>query len=177
MPITLPPPPARKLTPSEAAGIAKRGRKLLRRGLLTHRQYVLLDTLLWSCRHPKTGAIVVSYTKLTSLCHQARETIAAGLRTLEGLGILERIKRRVRQTWANGGVSSRQATNAYTLCPVSDTEFGGTMVPIGQEILTYVQQEAPEAVTAARDALDRIATHRQAERAAVWLGKRQATTA
>lgn len=139
MTITLPPPPVRKLTADEATSISKRGRKLLRRGLLTHREYVLLDTLLWSCRAP-TGAIVVSYTRLTSLCCMARETIARGLRTLEGLGLLSRVKRRTRQLWRNGGVSSRQATTAYRLHPAPVTEFGAATVPCGQEILyTFVQ--------------------------------------
>ncbi len=52
--------PCRRLTLSEAAAIAKRGRKLLRRGELTHRELCLLDCLLWSCRRPDTGAIVAS---------------------------------------------------------------------------------------------------------------------
>ena len=57
---TLPPPPAIKLTPAEAAAIAKRGRKLMRAGRITHCQWAVLDCLLWSCRSPATGAIVVS---------------------------------------------------------------------------------------------------------------------
>ena len=47
---TLPPPPAIKLTPAEAAAIAKRGRKLMRAGRITHCQWAVLDCLLWSCR-------------------------------------------------------------------------------------------------------------------------------
>ena len=98
----LPPPPACKLTPSEAAAVAKRGRKLLRAGRITHRQLALLDCLLWSCRNPITGAIVVSYSALQRLCHVARSTIAEALHVLERLGVLTRIKRRVRLAWLPG---------------------------------------------------------------------------
>jgi hypothetical protein len=45
----------------------------------------------------------------------ARATIAAGLRRLEDLGLLGRIKRHVRALWVNGGQTSRQATSAYVL--------------------------------------------------------------
>jgi hypothetical protein len=179
--IVLPPPPTRKLTPAEAAAVAKRGRKLLRRGAITHRTLVLLDCLLWSCRNPATGAIVVSYTKLASLAHQARETVAGGLRSLEALRVLSRIKRRVRATWANGGVSSRQATSAYVLHPpAANTEFGPATVPTGLEFSFSVQPTGK--TLAAQAELAQRAARRQAARDAAWTaagpgGKRNAAMA
>lgn len=149
MSIVPPPAPAGRLSPSEAGAIAKRGRKLLRRGLLTHRQHVLLDCLLWSCRCPRTGAIVVSYTALQRLAHMARETVAEGLRRLEGVGLLSRIKRRVRLSWANGGQASRQATNAYVLHPpTADTEFAPPTVIQRIEILQLELAASRTAMTA-----------------------------
>ena len=149
---TLPPPPARRLTPAEAATIAKRGRKLLRAGRITHRQFTLLDCLLWSCRNPATGAIVASYTALQRLARMARGTIAEALDVLERLRVLTRIKRRVRRAWHQGGAASRQATSCYVL----HTESNGW--PVSQndrtEIL-YVEQSASWVVTAAQTALAR----------------------
>ena len=57
-----------RLTLAEAITIAKRGRRLLRAGRITAKTYVVLDCLLWSCRNPVTGTIVVSYTALQKLC-------------------------------------------------------------------------------------------------------------
>ena len=79
MPIVLPPPPVRRLSPAEAGAIAWRARKLLRRGDLTHRELALLDCLLWSCRNPATGALVVSYSALQRLARISRGTIAGGI--------------------------------------------------------------------------------------------------
>lgn len=111
-----------RLSPAEAGAVAKRGRKLLRAGKITHHQLALLDCLLWSCRSPSSGAIVVSYSGLQRLARMGRATVAAGLARLEGLGVLSRFKRRVRVVWG-GGTASRQATSAYVLHPAAGTEF------------------------------------------------------
>ena len=96
---TLPPPPAVKLTPAEAAAIAKRGRKLMRAGRITHCQWAVLDCLLWSCRSPATGAIVVSFLGLQRLAKVSRATVSSAIQALEQLRVLHRIKRRVRCLW------------------------------------------------------------------------------
>jgi hypothetical protein len=128
--------PGQRLSPAQAGAIAKRARRLLRRGLLTHRQLALLDCLLWSCRRPDTGAIVVSYSALQRLARVARATVAAGLRRLEELGLLSRVRRRVRVLWANGGQQSRQGTSAYMLhAPDPHSEFSARTVIQGQETL------------------------------------------
>ena len=154
--------PGHRLSPTQAGAIAKRARKLLRRGLITHRQLALLDCLLWSCRRPDTGAIVVSYSALQRLAHIARATVAAGLRRLEELGLLSRIKRRVRMLWAHGGQQSRQAASAYVLhAPAGDCEFSAQTVIGEQEILIREHQDnaalksAQEALTRRREAFTR----------------------
>jgi len=75
-----------KLTPAAAAAIAKRGPKLLRVCKLTHRDLAILDCLLWSCRDPVTGAIVVSYTALCRLANASREAVAGAVRRLQATG-------------------------------------------------------------------------------------------
>jgi hypothetical protein len=151
-------PPVR-LSPAQAGAIAKRCRRLLRRGRLTHRQFALLDTLLWSCRRPGSGVAVASYSALQKLVRIARETLAEGLRQLEALGLLSKVKRRVRVAWHNGGQQSRQATNAYVLHAPDDpwaghSEFAGRTVPREIEI-THRVEPTPAAVAAAQEALAR----------------------
>jgi hypothetical protein len=168
VPIILPPPPARRLTPAECGAIAKRGRKLLRRGLLTHRQLVLLDALVWSCRSPATGALVVSYSVLQRLTHMARETVARGLHRLEELGLLSRIKRRIRESWHNGGTRTRQAMNAYLLHPPADhSESSGATVDPQLEIL-YVQMPTSAAQKSAQEALRRVRNAAEKRLLALW---------
>jgi DNA-binding transcriptional MocR family regulator len=169
VPIILPPPPARRLTPAECGAVAKRGRKLLRRGLLTHRQLVLLDALLWSCRSPTTGALVVSYSVLQRLTHMARETVARAVQRLEELGLLSRIKRRIRESWHNGGTRTRQATNAYLLHPppADHSESSGATVDRQLEIL-YVQVPTSAAQKSAREALRRMRKAAEKRLLALW---------
>jgi len=144
-----------RLSPTQAGALARRARRLLRRGLLTHRQLALLDCLLWSCRRPDTGAVVVSYTRLQRLARVARATVAAGLRRLEELGLLSRVKRRVRVLWANGGQRSRQAASAYVLhVPDAHSEFSARTVIQGQETL-IIEGHDGAAVRMAREALAR----------------------
>jgi hypothetical protein len=104
-----------RLTIKDAVAIARRGKKLLRQGKITAKTYVVLDCLLWSCRDPHSGTIRVSYTALMRLCHAARDTIARALATLQRLGVLSRIKSRVRIAWLSGVTASRQAVNRYVL--------------------------------------------------------------
>lgn len=164
----LPPPPAHRLTPAEAAAVAKRGRKLLRAGRITHRDYTILDCLLWSCRRPDTGAIVVSYTALSDLAHVSRKVAVAAVARLQALGLLTRIKRRIRLAWHQGGLQSRQAANAYVLHPpAGHSEFpGGTVDQSDREILRVL--EAPAGLV--RQAQDALAAVRRGMEARL-LGK------
>jgi len=148
MPV-LPPPPARRLTTAEAIAIAKRARKLLRKGLLTPHQAVILDCLLWACRSPATGAIIVSYTALQRLCHCARGTVAAALDALQREGLLSRVKRRMRCAWHQGGTTTRQATSCYMLHPPPHTESNRWTVSLksDSEIL-YVQRPTGDLIAA-----------------------------
>jgi hypothetical protein len=147
-----------KLSLSDAIQLAKRGRKLLRAGRITHRQYIVLDCLLWCCRNPVTGAIVVSYTALQRLCHVSRETIAGAVKLLGRLGVLTKIKRRVRLLWHHGGTASRQLTNSYVLHPGTNTEFGGATVIQ----LSIEKKAAFEGVRAASAGPDLLLMRRQA---------------
>ena len=143
MPIVYPPIPGPRLTPADAGAIAKRARKLLRKGRLSAKQYVLLDCLLWSCRKNGAAAATVSYSALQKLAHMARDTIATGLRKLADMGLLQAIKRRVRVAWG-GSTASRQGTSTYVLIAPT-TESTSPTVPIDLQILVPLSGEAAAA--------------------------------
>lgn len=142
---------AYSLSGPQAGQIATRARQLLRRGAITAHQYALLDTVLWAARRPGSATLIASLKVLARLAGQARSTVAEGIRRLEELGLVQRIRRRVRVAWIGGGQASRQVANAYRLI-VPDTESAAR--PAREQALIISIVEAPsEAVRAAREAL------------------------
>jgi hypothetical protein len=160
----MPPPLPRPVTGSpyssaDAAAITRRSRKLLRAGRLTHCQAVLLDTLLWCCRPHGQAAACASYDVLGRLAHLARATIAEGLRVLERLGLIQRVKRRVLVLWHNGGRAWRQLPSEYLFPPARDCEFSSWPDSKTQD-LTYVSR--PVGVTAEAAAALAVVRERRA---------------
>jgi DNA-binding Lrp family transcriptional regulator len=146
------------LSGSQAGAIATRGRQLLRRRLITPHQYALLDTILWGARRPGTATLIASLKVLARLAGQARSTVAEGVRRLEELGLLQRIRRRVRTAWIGGGQASRQVANLYRLLPI---DTGSAALPGREQTLLISMVEAPiGAVRAAQEALKRMAQRR-----------------
>ena len=147
------------LSGPQAGQIAARGRLLLRRRLLTPYQYALLDTVLWAARKPGSATMAASLKVLARLAGQGRSTVAEGISALERLGLLQRIRRRVRVAWIGGGEASRQLANAYRLL-VPDTESAAR--PAREQPLLISMAEPPiDAVRAAQDAL--VATRKKME--------------
>jgi hypothetical protein len=93
---------------------------------------------------------------LERLAHMARATIAEGLRVLEHLGLIRRVKRRVLVVWHNGGRAWRQLPSEYHFTKPADYEFTGRTDSETQDI-TYVSRpagvvsEAVAALTAVRE--------------------------
>jgi hypothetical protein len=157
----------------DAIALAKRGRKLLRQGRITHRQLTILDCLLWCCRD-RTGRITVSYSALCRLCHVARDTVAGALTALQRLGLLSRIKRRVRIAWHQGGSASRQAVSSYVLHDRTQhdhTESAGqTVIENDRTQITPTPYQAAQA----QRALKAIGRRRGAVLTAMWQARGQA---
>lgn len=80
------------LSAAQAGTIAGRARKLLAAGRITHRQYALLDCLLWSCRAPGRAMMRTTYDHLQRLTRMARATLAVGLGVLRTLGLIQRTR-------------------------------------------------------------------------------------
>ena len=148
------------LSGSQAGAIAMRGRQLLRRRMITSCQYALLDTVLWAARKPGSATLIASLATLARLAGQARSTVAEGVAALERLGLLQRVRRRVRVAWIGAGQASRQVANLYRLMP-PDTGSDGRSASKQSLILSMV--EAPIAtVRAAQEALREVARRRAA---------------
>jgi hypothetical protein len=90
-------------------------------GLITPHQYSLLDTVLWAARKPGSATLIASLKVLARLAGQGRSTVAKSIAALERLGLLQRIRRRIRVAWLGAGQASRQVANLYRLMP-PDTE-------------------------------------------------------
>lgn len=160
------------LSATDAGMVASRARKLLAKGMLTHRQYALLDCLLWNCRAPGKATTRVSYSILQERAHQARSTVAAGLEVLLKLGLIQRTRNRILITGQNGGRVWKQLTNVYRLIMRSEREFDGRTDSKTPEVTSLGSTVLNKAVEEAQQALRRIADHRAAQRAADWQRKR-----
>lgn len=164
--IQLPPPPSQKLTSAQVGAVMKRARKLGRQDVLTPYDHRLLDALLFQCRSPSTGAVVVSYSALQRITGMARATIAKGIARLTSCGLLGKIKRRLRVAWHQGGSASLQATNAYRFNPpAADTEFAPQTVDQKLEFSFSCQSISIE-VQEARASLAAVRAQRHAQREA-----------
>lgn len=160
------------LSATDAGMVASRARKLLTKGRITHRQYALLDCLLWSCRTPGKATARVSYSILQERAHQARSTIAAGITMLLNLGLIQRTRHRILITGQNGGRVWKQLTNVYRLIVHSEREFDGRTDSKNPDITSLGSTVLSKAVEEAQQALKQIADRRAAQRAADWQRKR-----
>jgi hypothetical protein len=133
------------LSPTQAADIARRGRRLLQDGSLTHHQFCLLETLLWRSRRHGQDAACASYSALQRLTHMARDTVWTGLARLEQLGLIRKVRRRVRVGWA-----TRTATSIYVFAGGISRHYGAKFPLLASEsgdrtpLREIPKKEAPE---------------------------------
>ncbi len=145
----------------------KRARKLGRRGDLTPYDHRLLDALLFQCGSAFSGARVASYSALARITGMARATIAKGIARLVNYGLLQKIKRRLRVAWHQGGTASLQAPNAYAFNVPSQADTESAPQPVIQTLeISFVSQHVSETALAARQHLAEIANRRKRQREA-----------
>ena len=157
------------LSAAEAGLLAHRGRKLLRLGRVTHHQLALLDALLWSCRRAGKATVRVSYSQIQAAAHLARSTVAAGLRALEALGLLQRQRHRLLVVGQNGGRVWKQLPSTYRLLECADSrEFAARTDSQSPDIILLGSTTMNRAVEDAQRALKALAETRAAKQAAEW---------
>lgn len=139
------------LSPSQAGQLAARGRILLRRRQITAHQAALLDAMLWSARRPGSAILTASLKVLAKLAGQGRSTVAEGIKRLAELGLISKIRRRVRVVWG-GSIASRQIANAYVL-RAEDTESGNRITDIKPQTIISVLANPDPTQRAAQEAL------------------------
>ena len=145
------------LSAAQAGQLATRVRLLRRQRRLTAHQAALADVLLWSARKPGSGLLTASLGTLARLAGQGRRTAVRAIARLVELGLVRRIRRRVRVAWG-GSVASRQIANTYILV-AADT---GCQRGTGREEPSVISiAETPiAAVKAAQEALREVARRR-----------------
>ena len=140
------------LSGPEAGAIAARGRLLLRRRVITHAQHSLLVAFLFGAgRRPGSAGLVASLAALARMSGQARSTAIEGVARLEALGLLQRVRRRVRVAW-EGSIASRVVANAYRLV-APDTETDRWSAREEPLVISAVIEAPSAMVRAAQDAL------------------------
>jgi DNA-binding Lrp family transcriptional regulator len=134
------------LSAAQAGRIAAHGRRLVRQGAITHREHSLLEVLLWQCRGHGSAIARASYTRLSDLARVSRDTLARGLRKLEGLGVIRKTKTWLRVPWMLG-FARRQGINVYEMIEPPVTESGIQTVNQAPKILLTLEinKEALEA--------------------------------
>lgn len=147
------------LSPSQAGLLAARGRVLLRQHQITTHQAALLDAMLWSARRPGSAMLTASLKVLARLAGQGRSTVAEGIKRLAELGLISKIRRRVRVAWG-GSIASRQIANAYVL-RAEDTESGKQTAKIKPQVIISILSNPGPTQRAAQEAL--AARRRQIE--------------
>jgi hypothetical protein len=120
------------LSPAQAGQIATRARRLRHEGRLTQHEYGLVDAMLWQARKPGSAILTASLRVLALLCGQGRSTVAQGVRRLEELGLIQRIRRRVRVAWG-GSIASRVIANGYRLIAPTTESSGRTALTASRE--------------------------------------------
>jgi hypothetical protein len=120
------------MSPTQAAYIAKKARKAVRAGLLTHHQFAVLETLLWDARPRGSDRVNAAYSFLQKLANVCRQTVSDAIRALEQLGLVRKIKHKTLRLWANGGRQWQQRPNEYVFCCEStgQTEYPKEVIQI-----------------------------------------------
>jgi hypothetical protein len=155
----MPPPPylpPGSLSPQGASDIARRARKLLRRGELSAHSFAVLDALLWTGRAPGQDRVTAAYSRIQRLAHCCRATAVKAVKALVRLGLIRKQKNRDLMLWCNGGRQWRQQPNKYQFrCEsTGQSEY--------QEEITTIRNIEPSATEAraAQAALAAIACDR-----------------
>lgn len=114
------------MTPSQAGDLMRCCRAAVARGVIAAEVTAVLDYLLFLARKPGQDRCQASLSTMQRNLHLRRQKLIDAIRRLEQLGVLRKVKTRVRVAW-QGLFASRQGTNIYVFTkPVAAaTEFRG----------------------------------------------------
>jgi hypothetical protein len=144
------------MSPTQAAYISKRARDAVRAGLLTAKQFIVLETLLWDIRDRGSDSATATYGWLQRLTNACRQTIADAIAAFERLGLVRRIKHKTLVLWNNGGRQWKQRPSEYVFCCEStqQTEYPKQVIRI------FILQPTTIEAKVAREGLASIAAAR-----------------
>lgn len=103
------------MLPAQAQRTAAHGRRLLTFKTITPTDYAVLDAMLWRLRRPGRWELAAPYKTIARLAGVCRDTAIASVRKLIEVGLVQKIKRRIRVAWGRNraNIASRQAANTY----------------------------------------------------------------
>lgn len=129
------------MSPKIAQRTAQHARRLLTAKLITPHDYAVLDTLLWRVRRHGRADLTATYKTLARLASVSRDTAIGSVGKLVDLGVIQKIKRRVKVRWGRGRecLASRQIDNGYVFLP-PPTESAPPATDKGEE---RINRESP----------------------------------
>lgn len=112
---------SKNLSKQEAGRITRYGAGLVRLGLLTSDDFLILHTMLWVLRKPGEAEMDPSYADIQRLTRKCRNTIAQALERFEGVGLMCRKARWLMIEWGRRkpdgrgreNLRARRTTNLY----------------------------------------------------------------
>ena len=145
------------MSPSQAAHISKRARNATCAGLLTAKQFIVLEALLWDIRCRGSDRVSTTYDWLQKRAHACRQSVADAITAFERLGLLRRIKHKTLVLWANGGRKWQQRPNEF----VFHCESGEQTQYPKEKIQILISEPAVHEAKIAREGLASIAASRR----------------
>ena len=146
------------MTPEAARRTAQHGRRLLTARIITPHEYAVLDALLWRCRRPGRSDLAVDYRSIARLAGCCRDTAIEAVRKLVDIGLIQKIRRRVRVAWGRGRehLASRVIANGYAFRAIY-TESTAPAADRGEARIISCKHGAPVKKNALERALARLA--------------------
>ena len=127
------------MTPTTAARVAAHARRLLTARILTTYDYAVHSTMLWRLRRPGRADLAADYAAIARLSGVCRNQAIKSVMKLCAIGLLSKIRRRVRVQWGRGVMASRQIANAYVFRAPA-TESTGRPADTG---IARLKEESP----------------------------------
>lgn len=126
-----------RLTDKQVGAIARRCRQLMRGGWLTHREWVVVDMMLFTGRDRGSDRLTISYTEICKLARVGRDVVAMALRKLAALKVFVVQRNWVRVPWMGASMAARVTASSYVFVAPC-TESGGPLTDRGLNLSIFL---------------------------------------
>lgn len=146
------------MSPKEAARIAAHARRLLTARILTGKDYVVLDTMLWRLRTPGRWDLQAAYTDIARMANCCREIVVGAVHKFEQIGILTKKTQSVTVAWGynRAQIAKRRAANRYVFHIPSTASARQPTSRVVERLISRAEKTFPK-VSVLEAALGRLA--------------------